>query len=263
METVEDLYKREEVPLSPRRNAKIAISTLNQWALDFDGNRDRIIESILAAKETGAKYRIGPELEVPGYSCEDAFYEQDTITHSMDSLAQILCAEGTEGILCSVGMPIMHQSVRYNCDVFILNGKIIGIRPKKNLADDGNYREPRWFTAWTKDKVIENFKLPPLLKKLTGQKEVPIGDFLIETEDVVLGSEKCEEMFTTKNPGIDMALDGAELLGNSSGSLWEIRKLRRRIELVRGGTAKSGGVYAYSNLVGGDGGRLLLTVLQC
>ena len=42
-----------------------------------------------------------------------------------------------------------------------------------------------------------------------------------------------------------MALDGAELLGNSSGSLWEIRKLRRRIELVRGGTAKSGGVYAY------------------
>lgn len=27
-------------------------------------------------------------------------------------------------------------------------GKIIGIRPKIYLANDGNYREMRWFTPW-------------------------------------------------------------------------------------------------------------------
>ncbi|KAL3674296.1 hypothetical protein V7S43_000251 [Phytophthora oleae] len=40
---------------------------LNQWALDFDGNLERILESIRVAKERGARYRVGPELEVCGY----------------------------------------------------------------------------------------------------------------------------------------------------------------------------------------------------
>lgn len=39
-------------------------SSLNQWALDFEGNADRIIESIRIAKEAGATLRVGPELEI-------------------------------------------------------------------------------------------------------------------------------------------------------------------------------------------------------
>lgn len=46
------------------RKVVVAASTLNQWALDFDGNRERILESILEAKEQGATYRTGPELEI-------------------------------------------------------------------------------------------------------------------------------------------------------------------------------------------------------
>ena len=45
-------------------------------------------------------------------------------------------------------MPVLHGSARYNCRVFVLNGKILLIRPKMALADDGNYREPRWFARW-------------------------------------------------------------------------------------------------------------------
>lgn len=46
------------------RKVTIASSTLNQWALDFEGNRDRILQSILEAKEYGANFRTGPELEI-------------------------------------------------------------------------------------------------------------------------------------------------------------------------------------------------------
>lgn len=46
------------------RKVTIAVATLNQWALDFDGNRERILESILEAKEYGATFRTGPELEI-------------------------------------------------------------------------------------------------------------------------------------------------------------------------------------------------------
>ena len=56
----------------------LATCNLNQWALDFEGNCQRIIESIERAKKAGARYRLGPELEITGYSCEDHFLEEDT-----------------------------------------------------------------------------------------------------------------------------------------------------------------------------------------
>ncbi|KAF5016639.1 hypothetical protein F66182_11620 [Fusarium sp. NRRL 66182] len=49
----------------------VATCNLNQWALDFDGNTQRIIESIQQAKAAGAKLRVGPELEICGYGCLD------------------------------------------------------------------------------------------------------------------------------------------------------------------------------------------------
>ena len=47
---------------------KLATSSLNQWALDFEGNAERIIESIRQAKAAGATLRVGPELEITGIS---------------------------------------------------------------------------------------------------------------------------------------------------------------------------------------------------
>lgn len=46
------------------RTVTVAVCTLNQWALDFDGNSRRILQSIQEAKDAGATYRSGPELEI-------------------------------------------------------------------------------------------------------------------------------------------------------------------------------------------------------
>jgi NAD+ synthase (glutamine-hydrolysing) len=60
-----------------RSNTKATVATcnLNQWALDFNGNLKRTEQSIREAKARGARYRLGPELELCGYSCEDHFLE--------------------------------------------------------------------------------------------------------------------------------------------------------------------------------------------
>jgi len=44
--------------------ATVAVCTLDQWALDFSGNKTRIISSIQEAKSLGARLRSGPELEI-------------------------------------------------------------------------------------------------------------------------------------------------------------------------------------------------------
>src|SRR3989338_206917 len=129
----------------------VATCNLAQWALDFSGNLARIAESLSQAKQKKARYRIGPELEVCGYSCEDHFLEMDTFFHCWQSMAWLLAPEQahlTSDLLCDIGMPVLHHGVRYNCRVFVLDGKILLIRPKRFLANDGNYRELRWFQAW-------------------------------------------------------------------------------------------------------------------
>jgi len=50
--------------------------------MDFDCNLNNIKDSISRAKMAGAVIRLGPELEITGYGCEDHFLELDTVTHA-------------------------------------------------------------------------------------------------------------------------------------------------------------------------------------
>ena len=238
------------------RLATLATCNLNQWSLDFDGNLDRILQSIQIAKEQDATYRLGPELEVTGYSCEDAFLEEDTFLHAWEVMAEILSSDATNGILCDIGMPVSHKNVSYNCRVLVLNQQILMIRPKIFLANDGNYRETRWFSAWSQERSLEPFSLPEKIRELNQQNTAPIGIAAIATRDTTVASETCEELFTPKSPHIGFGLDGIEIITNGSGSHHQLRKLNERIDLIRGATAKSGGVYIYANQQGCDGGRL-------
>ncbi|KAI9023261.1 glutamine-dependent NAD synthetase with GAT domain-containing protein [Hyaloraphidium curvatum] len=234
----------------------VAVAQLDQWALDFNGNLERILESIRVAKSRGAKLRAGPELEITGYGCSDHFLEGDTYLHSWEVLARILQSEDARDILIDVGMPVAHKGVKYNCRLFLLNGKVLLIRPKLWLANDGNYREARWFTAWTKIRQVEEHYLPRMIRAITGQETVPFGDGVISTVDTVVGTELCEELFTPSSPHIPMSLDGVEIIVNSSGSHWELRKLGKRLDLIRSASQKCGGVYLYANLQGCDADRL-------
>ncbi len=150
----------------------------------------------------------------------------------------------------------MHKNVTYNCRVAFLNKKILLIRPKQAMCDDGNYRESRWFTAWTKQRVVEDFYLPRMIQEITHQSKVPIGDAVLALQDTVIGYEICEELWNPLSSHIDMSLDGVEIFVNGSGSYMELRKAYVSVELVRSATAKCGGIYLFSNLRGCDGQRV-------
>lgn len=42
--------------------------------------------------------QVGPELEIPGYGCEDHFLEQDTIEHSWECVGVRSCKESPEEV---------------------------------------------------------------------------------------------------------------------------------------------------------------------
>jgi NAD+ synthase (glutamine-hydrolysing) len=150
----------------------------------------------------------------------------DTVLHSWEVLASILSSDKTLNILCDIGMcvrsflflspvsysihahthtrahtpttrrPVIHKNVIYNCRVIVHNRQILLIRPKMWLANDGNYRELRYFTPWMKHREWEDHYLPRIVQAVTGQVKVPFGDCVVSTVDTCIGVELCEELFT-------------------------------------------------------------------
>lgn len=245
------------------RLLKVATCNLNQWAMDLDNNVRNIKESISRAKAAGATVRLGPELEITGYGCEDHFLELDTVTHSWECLKDIMLGDWTEGILCSIGMPVIQGSVRYNCQIFCMNRKILMIRPKLCLANDGNYRELRWFSAWKHKDQLVDFQLPNDVSEALSQKSVPFGYGYIQFLDTAVAAEICEELFTPDAPHIELSLNGVEVFMNASGSHHQLRKLDLRLGVIKSSTLICGGVYMYSNHQGCDGGRLYYDGCSC
>lgn len=225
------------------RQCILATSQLNQWSLDYDGNRDRIIEAVQTAKTAGATLILTPELSVPGYGLLDHFLENDVYTNSWDITAEIISHPDCQDIILDLGLPVQHRGCRYNARVIALNGEVLAIRPKLDLCNDGNFREMRFFQPWPRQQV-EDYKLPSVIQKLPlGQTTCRIGEVAFETFDASFASETCEELWTPNSPHTTYSLAGIEIVLNSSGSHHELRKLHTRINLILEATSKTGGVY--------------------
>ena len=241
------------------RLVKLATCSLNQWALDWEGNMERIKQSIRVAKQNGCTYRAGSELEVCGYGLLDHFLEHDSIRHSWEQLSLLLLDRSLDDIIIDVGMPVRQSGNLYNARVIILSGRILLIRPKMSLAAGGNYREGRYFIPWNRPQQVEQYELLELSQEALALQDshfVPFGDGIINALDCKLGYETCEELFTPMSPHIALSLAGCDIIINSSGSHHELRKLDTRIDLIREATAKCGGGYLYANQQGCDGDRL-------
>lgn len=225
-------------------------------SINSHANSDRIIEAIKEAKDKHATLILTPELCIPGYGLLDHWLENDVYANSWDIVAEIISNPGCQDIIIDLGLPIQHRGCSYNARLIALNGEVLAIRPKLDLCNDGNFREMRYFSPWPRRRV-EDYTLPKVIQELPrAQRRTRIGEVAFETLDASFASETCEELWTPNSPHSTYALAGLEIVLNSSGSHHELRKLDTRINLIKEATAKTGGVYMYSNQRGCDGDRL-------
>jgi len=239
------------------RKCVLATCQLNQWVLDYDGNRDRIIGAIKAAKAAQATLILTPELCITGYGLLDHFLENDVYDNSWDVAAEIISHPDCQDIIIDLGLPVQHRGSNYNARLIALNGEVLAIRPKLDLCNDGNFREMRYFSAWNRANAPEDYALPEVIQELPKQQKwCRIGEVAFECLDGSFASETCEELWTPNSPHSLYSLAGIEIVLNSSGSHHELRKLNTRIDLMLEATAKTGGVYMYANQRGCDGDRL-------
>lgn len=221
----------------------VSAGALNQLSLDWEGNRQRILQAVFQAQEQGAALLCLPELCISGYGCEDQFLAPFTAQKSWESLEFIAAA--TTEIVVIIGLALPFEGELYNVSAIVSRGKIQALVPKQFLADDGVHYEPRWFKAWEKGRR-------------TQYKNIPLGDYRIHFAGITLGIEICQDAWEgEKRPAYDLARRGVSVICNPTASHFAFGKSEIRKFLVLEGAKIIDGAYVFANLLGNEAGRII------
>jgi NAD+ synthase (glutamine-hydrolysing) len=219
---------------------------LNQTPLDWDGNRDRILAAIEAARAAGVSILCLPELCVSGYGCEDAFLSPGVPRLAWRMLDEIV--PGVRGLAVAVGLPVRFENAVYDAAALVVDGRLAGIVCKQHLAGDGLHYEPRWFRPWPAGRIDT---------LATDGADVPIGDLRFDLGGVRVGFEICEDAWVADRPGARLAARGVDVILNPSASHFAFGKDEIRRRFVAEGSRACGAAYVYANLVGNEAGRTI------
>ena len=223
---------------------RIGGCALNQTPLDWNGNRDRIVAAIVAARASGVSILCLPELCISGYGCEDSFLSPGVQRMAWRVLQEIL--PHTAGLAVALGLPVRFESGVYDAVAVVADRQLAGIACKQHLAGDGIHYEPRWFRPWPRGRRG---------RLRAGDIEVPIGDLRFDLGGVRIGFEICEDAWAADRPGATLAARGVDLILNPSASHFAFGKEEIRRRFVLEGSRAFAAGYVYSNLVGNEAGR--------
>ena len=208
------------------------------------GNPDFNSRSIinLMKENIDCSLLVFPELSLTGYTCGDLFFQQSLLESSLKGLQDIQeVSASLKGMTFVIGLPLKFKNSLYNCAAFISEGKILGIVPKINIPNYGEFYEVRWFASG-KDIKNEQFEI-------AGEK-IPFGtDLLFEDNNstALVGAEICEDLWVPDKPSTHLALAGANIIVNLSASNETIGKADYRRSLVKMQSATCYAAYLYSS----------------
>jgi len=201
---------------------RLALAQLNVVVGDLDGNRDRILSALGAARAEGADLVVFPELAVTGYPPEDLLLRPGFLRAAREALEDI--AAETHDIVALVGTPWLERDLANACAV-CGRGEILGVYRKQFLPNYGVFDEHRYF-AEGRDLLLLRFG------------------------DAYVGPTICEDVWQPGPPATDLALAGAQLLVNLSASPFHVGKAKEREEMLVTRARDTSSFFAFCNLVG-------------
>ena len=204
-------------------------------------NATQTIALMRDAAERKALLVVFPELGLSAYSCEDLFHQQALLDASRDALAKVVEASAKISITAVVGVPLVIDSLLFNCAAVVRQGRILGLVPKTYLPNYREFYELRQFTPADhrlRDSV-----------DLCGQRDIPFSNrLLFQAEDQPLFTffvEICEDLWVPIPPSSYAAMAGATVLVNISASNITVAKAGFRRLLVADQSGRCLAAYVY------------------
>ena len=220
---------------------RVAACTADVYVADPARNAQSVVDVSRRLSEDGVAVAVFPELGLTGYAIDDLFGQDVVLDAVHDGLADIVRASADLLPVIIVGAPLRDRARLFNTAVVIHRGRILGVVPKVHLPNYREFYERRQFASGGNivDQEIS----------VAGQR-VPFGtDLLFEADDVAgltLGVEICEDLFVPVPPSSGLALAGATVLANLSGSPITIGRADTRSVLCRTQSMRCLAAYLYA-----------------
>lgn len=196
-------------------------------------------EIVKLLKESKASINLFPELATTGYTCGDLFYHDGLMEENYMAIDYIVKNNPSKGIVV-FGAPLELNGSLFNCAIIIKKHDILGVVPKKNLPNYDEFNEKRWFQSGidtTEDTIVIN------------GKRYPFGNITFKDykNQLCIGVEVCEDLWTPITPGAYLSLCGANVLLNISSSPEYFNKDESRVTCVKDTSRRNCVVYAYAS----------------
>ena len=227
--------------------ARVAACVITSHVADPSANAKAVLAAASACHDQSVAVAVFPELCLSGYAIEDLVMQDPLLDAVERGLAAIVEASRPLLPVLVVGAPLRHGARIYNCAIVIHRGRIMGVVPKSYLPSYREFYEGRHFASGA-GIVGEAIAIGPL--------RAPFGvDLLFEAEDVgglTIGIEVCEDMWIPVTPASELALAGATVLINLSGSPITIGRARSRALLCQSTSARCLAAYLYAAAGAGE-----------
>ena len=231
---------------------RVAAAVPHMRVADCQYNASEIKKQITESVQEGVQVVCFPELSITGYTCADLFFTQQLQKDALSALEDVCTFTRDLPIIVLIGAPLKVDNNLYNCAFVMTDGEVIGIVPKINLPNTGEFYEKRWFSSGR--DVLENNvnsirpRIPTI--ELWGN-DVPFGiDLLFTTKDYSFGIELCEDLWSPLPASTQLAIQGAEIIFNLSSSNCVTGKhaFRQRMITQQSARVHCGYVYTSSGI---------------
>ena len=231
---------------------RVAAAVPHMRVADCQYNATEIKKQITEAMQEGVEVVCFPELSVTGYTCADLFFTQQLQKNALAALEDICAYTRDLPIIVLVGAPLKVDNNLYNCAFVMTDGEVVGVVPKINLPNTGEFYEKRWFSSG-RDVLEHNVnsirpRIPTI--ELWGS-DVPFGiDLLFATKDYSFGIEICEDLWSPLPASTQLAIQGAEIIFNlsSSNCVTGKHEFRQRMITQQSARVHCGYVYTSSGI---------------
>lgn len=225
---------------------RVAAAVPKCHVADVEANVAEVKSQITEAIEEGVEVLCFPELTVTGYTCADLFFTQQLQQNALKGVQEI--CEFTRGkfIIVLVGAPLKVDNNLFNCAFVLTDGEVVGVVPKINLPNTGEFYEKRWFTSGRAVREANGHPRIPTVELWGG--DVPFGiDLLFMTRAYCFGIEVCEDLWSPLPPSTQLAIQGAELIFNLSSSNCVTGKHAFRRDMITQQSARVHCGYIYTS----------------
>ena len=228
---------------------RVAAAVPMMRVADCSYNVQQVKQQITEAVEEGVEIICFPELTLTGYTCGDLFFTQRLQQNTLSGLEEICNFTREKPVIVLVGAPLKVDNNLYNCAFVMTDGDVVGVVPKVNLPNTGEFYEKRWFTSGraalqhSAEGLIPRI---PTIELWCG--DVPFGpELLFTTRNCCFGIEICEDLWSPLPPSTQLAIQGAELIFNLSSSNCVTGKHAFRRQMITQQSARVHCGYVYTS----------------